>query len=74
MSTLLASNRIAPLQRHLGVAIAAEIVDRRPVGRGLVAWLAPLDGDGGARGGDVGFAVGHFGWMGWGDDDGDVGL
>jgi hypothetical protein len=46
MTTLFASNRIASLERHLGIAVSAEVVDRGTLDVAGLELVAGWDGDG----------------------------
>ena len=43
VTALLASNRVSSLERHLAVAVAAEIVDRRPINSTVLGGTTGLD-------------------------------
>jgi hypothetical protein len=60
MSAIPAANRIALLQRNLGIAVTTEIVDDWALGGGIIGCgVVAGDGDG-ARWGLVGGLGGHF--------------
>lgn len=58
MATLLASDGLCALQRDLAVAITAQVVDCRAIGRGIVVGV--VGGDGGCAGGWGLVCGGHF--------------